>query len=68
MQHLFLGLINDLLFCFLKRFIVQRVYTVCTRINYKIVPVTNLSKYLQYGTSGTEYYIHIGANNSSDKL
>jgi hypothetical protein len=39
---------------FLKRFIVQTVCTVCTRINYKIVPVTNLNKYLQYGTSGTE--------------
>ena len=26
----------------------------CTRINYKIVPVTDLNKYLQYGTSGTE--------------
>jgi hypothetical protein len=39
---------------FLKRFIVQTVYTVCTRINYTIVPVNNLNKYLQYGTSGTE--------------
>jgi len=39
---------------FLKRFIAQRIYTVCTRINYKIVPVTNLNKYLEYGTSGTE--------------
>ena len=29
-------------------------YTVCTRINYKIVPVTNLNKYLHYGTSETE--------------
>jgi len=37
-----------------KRFIAQTVYTVCTRINYKIVTVTNLNKYLQYGTSGTE--------------
>jgi len=36
-------------------FIVQRVYTVCTRINYKIVLVTNFNKYLHYGTSGTEY-------------
>jgi hypothetical protein len=24
------------------------------RINYKIVPVTNMNKYLYYGTSGTE--------------
>jgi len=30
------------------------IYTVCTSINYKIVPVTNLNKYWHYGTSGTE--------------
>jgi hypothetical protein len=28
--------------------------TVCTRINYKTVPVTNWNNYLHYGTSGTE--------------
>jgi hypothetical protein len=39
---------------FLKRFIAQRVYTVCIRINYNIVPVTNFNKYLHNGTSGTE--------------
>ena len=39
---------------FFKRLITQRVCTVCTRINYKIVPVTNCNKYLHYGTSGTE--------------
>jgi len=32
----------------------ESIYTVCTMINYKIVPVTNLNKYLHYGTSGTE--------------
>ena len=37
-----------------KRFVAQRVYTVCTRINYGMFPVTNLNKYLEYGTSGTE--------------
>jgi hypothetical protein len=36
--------------CF-KIFIAQRVYKECTRINYKIVPVTELNKYLHYGTS-----------------
>jgi hypothetical protein len=40
---------------FLNIFIVQTVYTMCTRINYKIVPVTSLNKYLHYSTSGTEY-------------
>ena len=39
---------------FLKRFIAQTAYRVCKRINYKIVPVTNLNKYLHYGTSVTE--------------
>jgi hypothetical protein len=34
-----------------KRFIAQKI---CARINYRIVPVTNLTKYLHYGTSGTE--------------
>ena len=39
---------------FFKRFIAQTVETACTRINYIIVLVTNLNKYLQYGTSETE--------------
>ena len=38
----------------LKMFIAKTVYTVCIRINYKIVPLTNLNKYLHNGTSGTE--------------
>jgi len=29
------------------------------KINYRIVPVTSLNKYLQYGTSGTEEYEYI---------
>ena len=45
-------------FLFLKRFIAQRVYTVCTRINYRIVPVTSLNKYWHYGTRGTEKCVH----------
>ena len=39
---------------FLKRFITQRVYTVCTRINYKTVFVASLNKYLHYGINGTQ--------------
>jgi len=35
----------------LERFIAQTVYTVFTRINYKIVPVTNLNEYLHCSTS-----------------
>ena len=50
----------------LKRFIAQRVctvcmwvnykivYTVCVWIHYKIVPVTNLNKYVNCGASATE--------------
>jgi hypothetical protein len=32
---------------------------VYTRILYKIILVTNLNKYLHYGTSGTDVYIYI---------
>ena len=39
---------------FKMKFIPRTVHTVCTRINYKIVPVRNLHKYLEYGTTGTE--------------
>ena len=42
----------------------------CTRINYKIVPVTNLNKYLHRGTVQVELnivYINIGANKGSEK-
>jgi hypothetical protein len=34
---------------FLKIFIAQTVHTVCTRINYKTVPVASLNKYLHHG-------------------
>ena len=37
---------------FLKRFIRPTVYTRCTRMNCKIVPVTNSNRYVQYGASG----------------
>jgi hypothetical protein len=40
--------------CVFKILIALTVYTLCTRINYRIVPVTSLNKYLHYGTSGTE--------------
>jgi hypothetical protein len=46
------GVISPPLFA--QRFIAQSVNTVGRRINYRIVPVTNLNKYLHYGTSGTE--------------
>ena len=39
---------------YLKTFIALTVYTVCTMINYRNVPVNNFNKYLQCGTSGTE--------------
>ena len=51
------GVGNVLLVLFsmpLKRSVSQTVCTVCTRINYTVVPVTKLNKYLQYGTSGIE--------------
>jgi len=51
-----------------KRFIVQQVCTACTRTSYKIVPLTNLNRYLHYETSETKVNINISANNSSEKL
>ena len=53
----------------LKRFISQTVYTVCTRRNYKIVPVTNLNKYLHDSkVKMNNMYINIGANNGGEKF
>ena len=41
----------------------------CTRINYKIVPVTNLNKYLNVvQVEMNNMYINTGANNGSEKL
>ena len=54
---------------FLKRFISQTVYTVCTRRNYKIVPVTNLNKYYTIvQVEMNSMYINIGANNGGEKF
>ena len=39
------------------------MYTACTWRNYKIVPVTNLNKYLHYGkVEMNNMYINIGEN------
>ena len=51
-----------------KRFIAQKVYTVCKRTSNKAVPLTNLNKYLHYDTSKTGVNINIRANNGSEKL
>jgi len=48
-EHFFLSFFN-----FLEKLIAPTVYTVFAGINYKIVSVTNLNKYLHYDTSGTE--------------
>jgi len=39
---------------FVKGLIAQTVYTMYTKINYTIVPVTSFNKCLHNGTSGTE--------------
>jgi len=50
------------------RFIAQTVQTRCTRINYKIVPVTNFNKYLNYtAIEMNNMYINMGVNNGSEK-
>jgi len=54
---------------FLKRFIAQRLYTTCIRINYKIVPVTNLNNiYAMVQVELNNMYINIVSNNGSEKL
>jgi len=40
-------LVSAVMNIFLKRFIRQRVYTRCKRMNCKIVPVTNSNRYVQ---------------------
>ena len=49
-----------------KRFIAQEICTTCSRTRYKIVPLTNLNKYLHSGTSETKVYINIRVNSGSE--
>ena len=44
---------------FFKVFIAQTVYTVCPRMNYGVVPLTNLTNYLHYGTNGTKDFFSL---------
>jgi hypothetical protein len=69
--YFFFHVFTSLLSCplFLKRFIVQRVYTVCTRINYKIVRLTNLYNICSMVEMElNNVYISIGIYNSSEEL
>jgi hypothetical protein len=52
---------------FKKRFIAQKRYTVCTRIDYKIFPFTSLNKYLNCDTSEEEMNINTSASNGREK-
>jgi len=56
------------LFNFFLRFVAQEVCTACSRTSYKIVPLTNLNKYLHNDTSETEVNTNVSANNSSEKV
>ena len=51
---------------FFLSFIAPSVYTGCTKINYKIAPVTNFNKYSHCGTCGNEY-IDTNVNNGNEK-
>jgi hypothetical protein len=46
------------------RFIAKKLCTACSRTNNKIVPLTNLNKYLYNGKSG----IKVNVNNTSEKV
>lgn len=39
---------------FFRTFSAQTVHTACVGVNLKNIPITELNKYLRYGTSGTE--------------
>jgi hypothetical protein len=49
------------------RFIAKKVCTACSRTSYKIVPSTNLNKYLHNDTSEAEVNINISVYNGSEK-
>ena len=53
---------------FLNSFITQKICAAYTRTSYKIVPLTNLNKYLHNEASETEVNINIRANKDSKKL
>ena len=53
---------------FFFRRITQKVCKACSRTSYKIVPLTNLNKYLHYDTGETEVNINIHVNNGSEKF
>jgi len=42
-----------------KRFIAQKVHKACSKTSYKIVPLTNLKKYLHNDRNETEVNINI---------
>ena len=63
-----LGALERAKVCFVKRFIAQEVYIGCSRTSYKIVPLTNLNKYLHNDTSKTEVNINTRANSDSEIL
>jgi len=54
MQLLCLGLVTDHLFFFLEIYYTESLYRVY-KDKLQNCSVTNLNKYLHYGTSGTEY-------------
>jgi len=54
--------------CVFFRYITQKVCKAYSRTSYKIVPLTNLNKYLHSDTSETEVNINISVNNGSEKF
>jgi hypothetical protein len=50
---------------FFLRFIAEKVCTACSGTSYKIVPLTNLNKYLC--NDKTEIKVNININNSNEK-
>jgi len=53
---------------FWERFIEKKVCTAFSRTSYKIIPLTNLNKYLHNVIGETEVDINIDVNNGSEKI
>ena len=51
-----------------KRFIVQEACTACSRISYKIVPLTSLNNYLNNNTNETEININISVKKGNENF
>jgi hypothetical protein len=58
---------NRIFYCIFLRFTAEKVCTSCSRTSYRIVPSTNLNKYLHNDTSETEANTNVSVNNGNEQ-